>query len=146
MKPEARFSTLHFLHNLHITHKLCLFLAGLYNLVHYKWVRLEPTLEWSTWKILNSGNLRPFSQALGNAGKYYQEQTLLLIGPFVSYKVIKRLLIWPHVSMEWSPFLCHNRLECFVNRATKFYQVTTSKEKLFLFTFRNEIVDHVRTT
>jgi hypothetical protein len=39
----------------------------------------EPTIEWSTSKVLRVGKLRPYPQTLDSAGKACQGQTLQLI-------------------------------------------------------------------
>ncbi len=39
-------------------------------------IKLEPTLEWSTWKVLHLGSLRPYPQTLDEAGEACQEHTL----------------------------------------------------------------------
>jgi hypothetical protein len=67
----AVFTTLYFHCNLNngVNKREWMFLASSPTLVYCLWIRQELTLEWGTWKALQSGRLWPFANIrLGSKG------------------------------------------------------------------------------
>ncbi len=64
----------------------------------------EPTLEWSTWKVLLLGMLRPYPKILDQAGMACQGQTLQLIMKTVNYGGKKFYSTGPRSVCPWQVF------------------------------------------